>query len=204
MSYSRLFSPATLLAAVVTLAACTDTSTGPQEVATGTARFNFSGALSGAFSVEGTPHADGTTGSLVHEPFAFAELTSFGAVVDAFEPTTRPMGNLLQIQFTDRTVGTYSADPKTCEPRCAFVFHVRELDLNSDQVGRVFVPVSGVVEITRFSSDRVEGRFDGVILADDADATATLTLNGGTFAVSLLDRGALGSRMPQVGIGLAP
>lgn len=188
---------AALFAAITALGACNDTSTTPNENRPGTVRFDFSGTISGTFDVNGAVRTDDNTGGFVYQPFAFAALQSFGSSILAFQPTTRPRGNAFEIRINDRVAGTYSTDLDTCELRCAVIFYVHDLDFEGNTGdGRIFESVSGEVEVTQFSTDAIVGRFDGVVLADLDDATATVELTSGTFSVSLLEDASLRSRSP--------
>lgn len=174
---------------------CGSDSTGPGgdgDVAlAGSLSFNYSGALSGTFTANGSFKQDFDNslkaGSLT-VGFRHPGNGHFG--VNGYRVTSGTRGDAIIILFEGTEQGRYTPGlGEECEPRCATVLLYFDVDMagGGTQAGsdtRVFHFQSGEFNVTELDSKVIKGTFSGT--AVEFLGTAEITVSNGTFSAPVI------------------
>ena len=172
------------LALLLPLAACGDDDDpiGPERI--GSLSFNYSGDISGTFSVSGEPKL--SSNGLPQNGFAVAGTDDGDVFVGGFRPQQGSKFDFLRIELEGvtgpRTVTVCPQPTGTC-PLVALYLGFNP---NGDTSDRRYVLTSGSVTVSELSVERVRGSFQGSgILINPTtgmpDFSRTITISNGQF-----------------------
>jgi len=158
----RFRAAAVLLLLVLVAGSCGDSTFSGDE---GIFSFRYSGEISGTFSAGGMGATSFARGSYLEGVSADGAFRRNGAWHEAFvaAPTNRP--------------GRYRFGGSLNDAAGSFAIRVP-----GDGFGNPYVFVSGTLEITHVSAERIRGRFDGTAQRGDA----TIRISGGSFDVPVV------------------
>ena len=173
------------LVGIAFAAGCND-STGPSKV--GSLSFNYSGDMSGSFSVSGEPNL----GTNFYPQNAFAAATNFsGSVTIAgVKPRTAPLYDVMAMDLSNSDV----TGPRTIDfcstGGCPEVFFALGFNGDGDTFETSYIFTSGSVTIAAMDDKRMRGSFSGTATYLDPDTgtlvpARTITVTNGQFDVPI-------------------
>lgn len=168
----------------VTLA-CGGDSTGPggQVPESGSLKFDYSGDLSGTFSVSGTVPSGGGPGSYA----AAHRDTNRGQMgVAAFQAKGASRLDQVIILFGGTETGRYEVDDK-CEGDCVTMMFYFAVDskVGTGTETRIFIATSGTVDVTEATSRVLKGSFRGTA-SEISGEGGEIQITNGTFSAPVV------------------
>ena len=171
------------LAAFAFVVSCGD-SNGPSGNS-GTASFNYSGAITGSFEAEGAPPVLQPEGAEFAAGFRSDQDQVVGVV--AVVPRNSTNSDVLIIQIPRLTAGSSTILDTCTADNCAAVLFSYNANNDSGEAQWSCGLLSGTITITSITSDRVEGTFSGTGECLGTGPTpSAFTITNGSFDVRLL------------------